>query len=755
MVILDDPSLSRGDLLELNSTSIFSYVTMLNPPSSIFRENCTCSRSLRDFYDPDSSINCSCETMNLHYINQSDCNFTSSYQDEDTDYPLEMSCGCINYCRGNVSYFENPLMTFDVRLFSPNSCDCELVVNDTLLQREPSLLDHVESCGRSNLRNYSCDVVNVTVTHRTVDIEGYCTCVIDIPGLAQCTCNYSAILDEIEAMFVGGIYHFQNCTNGQQQEEGEDEYHFNLTQADCLCLQSGKPNSTLPTTETTPIIIKPTTSSLSNFSHENFTLINSQRDESIAHSCSCKISCIVDVEEESLAYHRSQPFDYHLISYIDNFCECEKHYTVDRNISEFIEWMQKTVVDHAAAVNMTVRNASSANLTSASNVSRAIVTEPDYLLDCYCFNISRTLKDIPGTLCAELESVEYFESECFVPPDNQTQFIIDHWDYNATDIDQMATSISHGVVVVEPELQVTFTRHPLPEIVDRIDQVSFDFEVSHTAGSDSPAFNVYLQLDAINFTRNSASGELLPSSIYSDQHCTSGNLCKAKYWNGRGLFHLPFLPVEPPGVVFSGTFNLSVGNQIDFVADSLLTGRSIVIYDSCIVDFVGRGYGPINASDTVRVDAPTVSAGLDFCTAYAHLFYASSADEIPQVFSVGDYVRVKASLWVPEVTLHLTNMTITSDMANVTIINGEVFLTDQIWNRNDTDSIYQEISYSDTEGFLYYGLVYSQAKFQDGGVTIVPGKIFTEMKKSMTHLIILSNGYMPFGGLHLLNPPRI
>lgn len=725
MVILDDESLSRGDVLTLNGTSIFSYVTKPVPPSDVFRENCTCSRLLVDFFDPNSPIDCVCETVHLKNMNQSECNFTSTYHDEDTEHPFHFSCGCINYCHGNVSYFENPLKTFDIKTFDPRLCDCPLL-SDMVLHQEPSFLDHIEACrGQAFPRNYSCQDLNVTVTHRMLAMEQNCTCEASIKNLTTCSCNHSSIVENVRAQFAGETFHFQNCNNGSQNGS---EYQVNPAQSDCICFQSVERNST-PAVDVTTSSNENLTEFTTDFRGGNVTVLDEQYYESSPYFCTCNLSCSVHVEEKSLTFGKLEPFVYHSVNYVDNFCQCMKAFRVARNVSEFLEWAQTSAT--AAAANQTVTNAtvmgniSCENCSESSNGSGASTNSHDYFLNCYCYNISRDLEDIPHDSCTELDTVEYFESECFVPPDNHTQFILDNWDYNATIIDQMITTINHEVVIVEPELQVTFMRHPLPAIVDRIDLVAFDFEVSHTSDSDSPAFNVFLQLDAVNFTRNSASAELLPSEIYADPHCGIGGLCKAKYSNRKGLFHLPYFPKEPAGVIFFGTFNLSVGNHIDFVADSLLTARSFVTWDSCIVDFAGRPYGAINSSDTVQIDAPTISASLDFCTAYS--FYSASSAELPLVFSVGDYVRVKASLWIPEVTLQLKNLTISSDMMNVTIIYGQVFLTEQIWNRNNTASVYQELASDPFEGLLYDGLEYSHAKFQEGGVTVTPGKL------SLTH----------------------
>ncbi|XP_022109480.1 uncharacterized protein LOC110989417 [Acanthaster planci] len=746
MVVLDLPELNRGDVLRLNATSTFSYVSYPIAPSDIFRENCTCRKPLEEHFDPSAPRECFCETWHLANMTDEQCNCTSYYVDEGDSYDGSLSCNCINFCWGILHYFLNPPHVAALQQFNTDNCDCT-DLNSTLSSHGPesSLHRHVKKCMEPYKRNYSCHDLTYTVTHHEVSLKVSCACEnasVESINKTLCSCNSSEILAKLQELFDSSVT-VKQCMNSTT---GFDEESFRLTfnPTDCSC-QPMEATST-----------DPPHSTLNSSPQVNSTTgaYNTTKSQS---NCSCKMMCGVHVEQDCigvLAGRCTNITHTHSLPLPNSTCQCQKLYKHPYNISQVLEWYQlqndstsfemvpasnnSTVFENATAGNgnnslflgnTTWLNNITSNGTfdTGVNFTDLLSSTYTYELECDCPDIDKVVYHVEPAKCVEIPAFEIYDCDCFVPPDNETQFILDNWDYNATIIDQMITRKSHDVIIVEPELQISFTRRPEPSIVDSIDPVIFDFEITHTTDSNAPAFNVTLQLDAVNFTRTTGFADLqFPSEEAS---CVGGaTLCDVSYDNAIGRFHLPLLPIDPPGAVFKGTFNLSVGNHIDFVANSLITATGIAWYDSSLVDFPGRLYPSIIASDTVKIDAPIISAKLDFTTANSFMFLTSLFGEPPQTFSIGDYVRMEAKLWIPEITLQFVNFSMEAAMQNFTASSGRILLSDRVYHRNDTPSIYLEMEGDpdSSEGYLYPGKQYNTARFLDTGISVVPGVVVNE-----------------------------
>ncbi|XP_033639022.1 uncharacterized protein LOC117299582 [Asterias rubens] len=725
MVILDLPDLSRGDVLLLNATSAFSYLSYPVPPSDIFRENCTCQKLLEDHLDAETPKECSCETWHLHNMTEDVCNCTSYFHNEDAGFEKRYSCNCINFCFGVLRYFLNPPHVATLEEFEVDSCDC-VALNATLLAQglTSPLQHHVDSCLVLYQRNYTCTNLTYTMTHHTVPVSVNCACEnTTVEGVKRtpCSCDPDGLTTKIQQSFKNKVTLLQ-CLNWTITSDKEMFQHT-FNRSDCsygtdLAADAGNQTSTVAPVQTT-------SSSTHNDSSTNATT-------QPGFDCSCEITCSIHVEQDCIGSDDEQCSNIehtHTLPLDDSMCKCHKIYNDPWNISDIMEWYQpknytqevksfpqfeNASLSNSSWFNSTFLNGSNSNKTV--NLTDINTSNFTYELECDCIDIDKVVYHVSPSYCVEHHAYEVFDCDCLVPPDNETQFILDHWDHNATIIDQMITRASHEVIIIEPSLQITFTRRPEPSIVDSIDQVIFDFQISHTEESDAPAFNVTLQLDAVNFTRNTGAAKLVPSCAHSD-------LCDVTYDNFIGRFHLPLLPVDPPGAVFEGMFNLSVGNHLDFVANSLITATSIAWYDSSIVDFPGRLYPSIAASDTVQIDAPTISTSLDFTTANTRYFFTTELGDPPKTFSIGDYVRMKATLWIPEITLQFLNFSIEAVMQNFTAGSAQCLLSQRIYNRNDTPSVYPEV---DITGKLFPGSQYNNCRFLDTGISVTPGVIVNE-----------------------------
>ena len=731
-VVLDHPELKRGDMLEFNATSVFSYVEKPIPPSSIFIENCTCTKPLVEFFEPEALKDCICENYDLYNVTYDGCfNCTSLFDYEDEGYEnyqntTALTCNCINFCYNNTEYFLNPSPIVNFTSFAFDECDCALVSALGDHEDNITLLLHAEQCMEPFLYNYTCTDLTYMVTHHKIDLEALCTCHNLTNGnisTLQCSCAEDHFSDQVKNMFGPLKHEVIECTGVvdmiNKTNDGYQPYVFHSDY--CVCH--------LPTSA--PLLQSGVNQISTNFTSDSSTtplptISANQTDELVEYGCLCDTFCTVHVEqhcEEGSTHPRcSDLLDKEIRPLNDSRCECLKRYN-NKSLSlyDILSWYQDLNANFSR-VNISLSSNSVSNITvnatvNGTTASPVQVPPVSDLLDCNCFDVNKLLTHIEPGSCKEIPPLEFLDCECYVPPDNETQYILDNWDENATIINQMVTEIAHTTVVIEPELQITFEREPEPSIVDSIDPVQFRFKIKHTKKSDAPAYNVTLQLDAINFTitAGDASFSICPD-LWACDHIF--------YDNDVGRFHIPFLPVDPAGVIFHGYYNLSVGNYIDFVADSLIVATGIAWYDSCIVDYPGRLYDSIVAFDTVRIDAPTISAELDLTTAYAYMFFSNEFGKPPTTFSIGDLVRIQANLWIPEITLHLDEFSIQGNIPNMTVSSGKILLSEQIYHRNDTDSIFLEFNETGvelTDGAIYPDQKYNYSAFLDDGFTTVPG----------------------------------
>ncbi|XP_070564843.1 uncharacterized protein [Ptychodera flava] len=680
MLILDEPEVVRGSFLEANFTSTFIYETIPVPPPPMFQENCTCHEN--EFSTTDLSLSdCRCPSIKLYNATEMDCNCTEIIEAH-MIIIQGFGCDCINLCHQRHDYF-NAFGKEEQISNLTSLCDCASLNTALNSAGNRQLREHVQECLLVHFNWYTCYSLPYI---KDIDVE-VCVDVNELSCQAipviPCTCQQATEPNQYECA----------CRNTSSSSENSDSViqwnattglsHGILHQSSCLCENSeGWPRQCNCTTDNTAIM-------------DGQRCVNE-----IKPNCSMVKKAVEGVEAETN-------------------CSCSR--------------LNRDVAYNATVLLNNTDETNSSSATPSGEMSQEVTVtkyRKMYYLNCSCPDVGQDFDELEDLRCKSLpKTYQATDCSCFVPLDNVTQSILDNWDYNATVKDIAETSMADHVVVVEPELEISFTRQPEPEVVDRLDEVKFDFNVKHTGNSNGPAYNLTVTLYAVNFTRITGTGALTPQAVVTGELCSEPSHCNVTYNNHLGIFYLNFLPVDPPDSAFSGTFTLIVKNHIDFVANSLITAAAILKYDSCSVDFPGRKYGPISDDDTVKIDAPVLSSSLHKSTAYIYHIEEISGP-LPKTFSIGDIMVVQAELFVPEITLHMVNLSIESPLQDYIVNYGDAFLTKKISVRNDTESFFLESA--GHEGEVYPPSPYDTAEFRKGGFAIGGGVLVSDANNTVT-----------------------
>ncbi|XP_071957041.1 uncharacterized protein [Antedon mediterranea] len=720
MVISDEVENVRDETLFINASSTFMYLNIPIPPPLRYEENCTCSKPLTHYFDVDYPLDCGCESMYLVGHKRDLCNCTTTFHEIEESYFSAPSCDCVNFCENNVQYFFNQPMVKNLADFDNATCDCGSYKDFSNSQNN---FDYLSECREMYFRNYTCQNVNHTVKKTVEECRNITSknCLevnelqdINVAWLCQCSSdglNCSCEFDSFPLSPNFANYSIVECQN-MPWVKTNDGYNGDISLCDCH-ITNGSP----------------------------------------AKSCHCSGVCSIHITNSCTAYNHTFCEDVtHLREYLvnDGLCICEKFYGSNHTIQDALRLykyhnntkiilknqtmngIEDSQFKNGTFLNVTMSNSTATNANETTQVLyKDQLSLDDFVLYCNCSDVDIIIPDIKPVQCKEIAPKEVFVCQCFVPADNETQLILDNWDYNLTIVDEAVTYLGDEFVVIEPELEISFVRiEPNPvDIVDSLDFVKFGYKIQHTDSSNSPAYNLTLFLDAVNFTITNGSGKVLPTDILSSRSCSDETLCEISYDNEVGHFHLGFLPVDVDGASFEGTFSLALRDDVDFVANSIISGTGILWYDSCVVDFPGRLYGPINSSDICHIYAPNITAKLEFTTAYAYM-YQNEEYGIPNTFSIGDYVDIRAHLWVPEITLNVANYSISGDnMFSFTPVMAVMLLTDRIYVRNDTATFFLDQRHNPHDNefhILYPDEQYDTAEFTDKGIAFIPGVLVNQ-----------------------------
>ncbi|XP_033113002.1 uncharacterized protein LOC117113693 [Anneissia japonica] len=734
MVISDEVENSRDETLYINTSSTFMYMSVPKPPPLWYEENCTCSKPLTQYFNDFYPLDCACDTMTLIGHRSDLCNCTSTFQETEKSYFGAPSCDCVNFCEKNVQYFLNQPMVKDFSEFDNTVCDCDSYKIFSTANSQDNI-DYLTRCREMYFRNYTCPNVNHIVKNTQEECKNV--------SKRECW--------EVNVLQMLNLTWFCQCSSQNL-----------FVDSNCSCSFHSFPVSS---------------------SVANFSIIQCQRsvvDTSTYHGdpslcdcgnvtdanfkpCYCHDICTVNVTNACNTFNVTECEDVvYSKEYIvnDGYCSCEKVFTVNYTIQDALKRYQlqkngtytnqssvtqDVTCEHNVTSEYGTNTTGSGTNTNANgttttangtycnpNSPQESVNWDEFVLYCNCSDVDIIIPDIKPVLCEEMVPQEGFECECFVPPDNETQHILDNWDYNLTVIDEAVTPLGDEFVIVEPELEITFVRIvPDPsDIVDSLDFVKFFYKIQHTDASNSPAYNLSLYLGAVNFTISNGSGEVLPADIISSPSCLDPTLCEITYDNDIGFFHLGFLPVNVEGASFQGTFSLALRDDVDFIANSIITGRGNLWYDSCVVDFAGRLYGPINSSDICHINVPNITAKLEFTTAYAYMYNNDEYDDLPNTFSIGDFIDIRSYLWIPEITLNIANYSIIGDtIFSIRPSLTFMVLTESIYVRNDTATIFLDRRQNPDDNdfhILYPNEQYDTAEFTEKGIVLVPGVIVNQ-----------------------------